>query len=351
MGLPQVNIVFKQLGASAIQRGERGIVALLLKDTAGLGTYEIFSPTDIPSGISDANKKQIELAMIGYINAPLKIIARVGNETDWNTALAWLETQKFDYLSIPEIAAEDLPTVTSWVSAQRANGKMVKAVLPNCSADREYIVNFTTDNIISGGTTYTTAQYCARIAGLLAGTPLNISATFAPLPEVTSVQSYTKTQLDTAIDNGEFVIFHDGEKVKVARAVNSLKTITADKGESFKKCKIVDILDQVYMDVKRTIEDNYIGKYPNSYDNKILLMSAIKAYFDALEIDNILDEDQNRIGIDIDAQRNYLNSIGVDTTKMNEQQIKEANTRDKLFFRADIKPLDAMEEISIVMYL
>ena len=33
LGLPSVNIVFKQEGMTAIERGERGIVALVLKDT------------------------------------------------------------------------------------------------------------------------------------------------------------------------------------------------------------------------------------------------------------------------------------------------------------------------------
>ena len=36
LGLPSVNIVFKQEGITAIERGERGIVALVLKDTSEL---------------------------------------------------------------------------------------------------------------------------------------------------------------------------------------------------------------------------------------------------------------------------------------------------------------------------
>jgi hypothetical protein len=36
---------------------------------------------------------------------------------------------------------------------------------------------------------------------------------------------------------------------------------------------------------------------------------------------------------------------------MNEQQIKEANTRDKVFLKANIKLIDAMEEISLEINL
>jgi len=351
MGLPQVNIVFQTLGSSAIQRGERGIVALLLKDTVGLGIYNILSAADIPTTISAANQQYIKFALQGGQNAPLRIIVRVGNEANWTAGQTWLETQKFDYLAIPEVVAGDLSGLYTWIAAQRTNGKMVKAVLPNAAADKEYVVNFTTGTIIVGGTTYTTAQFAPRIAGLLAGTPLQIASTFQPLPDVTSVQSYTKTALDTAIDNGEFVIFHDGEKVKVARGVNSFKTTSANKGNQFKKIKIVDILDQIYTDITKTISDNYIGKYPNNYDNKVLLLTSIQSYFQQLEQANILDKEMNIIEIDIVAQRTYLQSKGIDVTKMTDNDIKIANTDDKLFFRSNVKALDAMEDTSINIYL
>jgi hypothetical protein len=354
MGLPQVNILFKKIAASAIQRGERGIVALPLKDTGALGNYEITNVTEIPSGLSVANKKQIELALMGGVNAPLRVLVRVASstlESDWTGSLSWLDTVKFDYVAFPAIQEADKASIASWVKSQRLVGKMVKAVLPNYAADHESVINFTTDEIKVGETSYTPEQYCSRIAGLIAGTPLNIATTFQPLPEVDSVRSYTKVELDTAIDNGEFVVYHDGEKVKVARGVNSFKTTTADKGNSFKKIKIVDILDLIYTDITKTISDNYIGKYPNSYDNKVLLLTAISAYFRQLEADQLLDVGVNTVGIDILAQKLFLQSQGIVVSKMTDEQIKLANTADQVFVVANIKPLDAMEDITMKAYL
>ncbi|NNV04744.1 phage tail sheath C-terminal domain-containing protein, partial [Brevibacillus sp. MCWH] len=148
-------------------------------------------------------------------------------------------------------------------------------------------------------------------------------------------------------DNGEFVIYHDGEKVKVGRGVTSLVTTTQDKGDDFKKIKIVDILDLMYMDIRKTIEDKYIGKYANSYENKVLLIQAINAYYEQLEIDGLLDTGKNSAEIDLDAQRVYLRSIGVDVDSMKDQQIKEANTRDKVFLLSRVRPLDAIEDIDM----
>ena len=72
----------------------------------------------------------------------------------------------------------------------------VKAVLPNTPADNEGVINFATTDIVVGENTYTASEYTARIAGILAGTPLNISATFTTLPEVISIPVMTKDQYD-----------------------------------------------------------------------------------------------------------------------------------------------------------
>lgn len=357
MGLPQINMIFKELAASAIQRGERGIVALLLEDTKSLGKHIFTNPTDVPTDWTPANKEQVEKAFIGGQNTPIRVVVQafdpastVTDGTPLDAALKSLETVKFDYLVYPDIDDTDKTKIATWIGAQRQNKKMVKAVLPNHPADKEYIVNFTTDQIQVGEKTYTTAQYCSRIAGLICGTPLQISTTFQPLPEVDAVQSYTKLELDAAIDAGEFVIYHDGEKVKVARGVTSFVTTTAEKGATYKKVKKVDILDIYYSDITKTISDNYIGKYPNKYDNKVLLVAAIKAYQKGLEADNLFDAGSTA-EIDVEAQRLYLMSKGVDVEKMSEQEIKEANTDDQVFITSRQKVLDAMEDVSINAYI
>ena len=74
------------------------------------------------------------------------------------------------------------------VKTMRDSKRMkVKAVLPNIAADHEGIINFTTGDIVVGDKTYTAGQYCSRIAGILAGTPLNVSSTYFVLSEVDDV--------------------------------------------------------------------------------------------------------------------------------------------------------------------
>lgn len=350
MGLPNINIIFKEAASTAIQRGERGIVALILQDAAANGFITMETITEIPSNLSEYNKTQIKLAMMGTVKSPSKIMAYVQpvTATDYTEAMSYLETRKFDYLAVPGIEANAVTDIATWVKQLRDTKDIkVKAVLPNCSADHEGIINFATDGIRVNGISYDAKDYCVRIAGILAGLPLNISSTYQVLSEVEDVPHLSKSELDTAIDAGKLILMNDGEKIKIGRGVNSLTTLTADKGSDFKKIKIVDTMDMILKDIKATSEDNYIGKIPNTYDNRCLLIVAIKAYFEELENQQLLDKGQNNISIDTEAQRNFLKGIGVDTIKMSEQNIKEANTKDKVFLASSIRIVDAIEDITL----
>lgn len=348
MGLPSVIINFKETASLAIKRGERGIVALVLRDGVDeIEHHEVLTIADIHESLNEFNQGQIQLALKGYQTAPKKVIAVVIPQEDenYNEAMKYLEAIRWHYLVIPEIEQKDVSTVATWI---KALDKKVKIVLPHCKGDHERIINFTSENIVTNEKAYTTAEYCSRIAGLLAGTPMTISATFAPLSEVVDFDRKTRPEMDEAINDGELILYHDGEKVKLARAVNSLVTTTQEKGESFKKIKMVDAMHMIHEDIKKTAEDSYLGKYANSYDNKCLLITAIQAYLDQLVLDGILDSSyENKVYIDIDSQTTYLKSIGVDVESLDEQSLKEYNTKDKVFLGASIKILDAIEDITL----
>ena len=54
IGLPSVIVEFKQKASTAIQRGNTGIVALILRDTQELGLHNIKGAYDIPSNLSES---------------------------------------------------------------------------------------------------------------------------------------------------------------------------------------------------------------------------------------------------------------------------------------------------------
>lgn len=351
MGLPNINIAFKSQAAGAVARSEKGVVALIVKDSKQNGPLALTNATQIPATLGKGNQDYIRRAFTGYVNPPRKVLCYVlpTAAENLNDALAWLATQTFDYLAgPPDITEAECAAIADWVKGRRANDNAVcKAVLPDTAADSEAVVNFSAEGIQADGSAYTAGQYCSRIAGLIAGTPMTISCTYAPLPEVSDVTRRTREEMDAAVDAGKLILLHDGVKVKVARGVNSLQTVTADKGEAFKKIKLVEAMDMIQADIQMTCQDAYIGRYANSYDNKCLLITAIKGYLTGLEQGGILEAGRSSVGVDLAAQEAYLQSIGADTSAMSEQEIKEANTGDKVFLEASVKVLDAIEDIEL----
>lgn len=302
LGMPSVIISFKEAGIAAIERSQRGIVFLILEEeqevidkltvnTSAIcgkaitgqaitgntkekevieNPFVIYTTDDIPSELSENNKDYITKCLLGYVTAPyrVKVYLQAKGKTGadkWQESLKKIATERWDYLAIPTIEEEQLETVGTWIKTNRENKyKKVKAVLPGYDGDYEGIINFSNKTIKTATKTYTPAEYTSRIAGLIAGTPMTISATYAPLSEVIDCDKYDLDENDEKVNNGEFFIWYDGTKYKMSRAMNSLVTTTEGKQEGYQTIKIVDIMDMIYDDIRTTAQDSYIGKYANT---------------------------------------------------------------------------------------
>ena len=385
MGAPSIDISFIEKGITAITRGERGIVMLWVKDTIpapAVNPTVVVTESDIPEGLSDVTVEQVKLAMIGYTNAPKKVLIycmgiaedaeAAAIEAGYKKAMEASETIRFDYLVIPTVETDGKgQDIATWIKSMRGNKrKKIKAVLPNVAADNEGVINFTTEKSIKTETVtaedgtkttvdivYTAEQYCARIAGLTAGTPMTIACTYAPLPELSDCTRLTDN--DTPVDKGELIIFYDGEKVKVVRGVNSFITTIDGKGESFKKIKIVEAMDMINDDIVKTAQDSYLGKYANTYSNKCLLITAISSYFAQLKRDDIVSS--YSVGLDAEAIRIYLKGRGLQATlddgtikdvdECSDEEIITADTGASVFLTGNVKILDAIEDIKMPIYI
>ena len=364
-GMPQIIINFRTKGTTAIKRSARGIVAMILHNETKdeIHNYTIRDVSDIPdTGLTDENVDLIKKCLLG---TPLRILVYTLPNTNVDRAtkdqadvLKMLTNIKWNWLCAPTASVQEQQDLASWIKAQRGNKhKTFKAVLSGQAADNEGIVNFCTNDIkvqtdtdSSGNpvyTTYTALQYTARIAGILAGLALDRSATYFKLTEVESVEVYE--DIDTLIDQGELLLIdeQDGDGVKIARACNSLTTFTTDKGEEFRKIKIIEGIDMVTDDIRDTFKKYYVGKVINDYNHKMLFISAILVYFSEIK-GNVLDADApNTVDINTTWQSNYAKLHGDDPTTMSVMEIRQYNTGDTLALVGDIRFVDAMENLKI----
>lgn len=350
LGLPSFVMEFKSKGVSAIERSARGIVACILKDNTDpgneLSTFRSIDEVEF----SKWKEENFGFLKLIFAGTPSKVIAlRVAEETeDFAPALKKLKNLRWNYLTIPSAKTGDNAVLSAWIKAQRDNDKKTfKIVLPKCKGDHEGIINFTTENITSDitGKKHTAAEYSARIAGLLAGLSLERSSTFYVLNDVSSAD--VPDDADTRIDAGEFIIVFDGKEYKIGRGVNSLTSFTKEKKEDMRFIKIIEGMDLYYDDLKDTHDKFYVGKTVNDYDSKQAFVAAISAYHKELE-GNVLDKSfNNTAAVSLEGQGQYLETRGIDTSKMSEIKILQANTGTEKFIECNVKFVNASEDAKI----
>lgn len=219
---------------------------------------------------------------------------------DYINALAAFETQEFNLLTLDGVYDPAIQTsVVSWVARVRNEGKGVIAVLGGSLADdtasdavtkatarsasfnHEGVVNVGVGAILDG-VSYSSAQVAAYVAGLIAGQKLSESTTYAATPFDDVTRRWTRSEQETAIKNGVFLLFHDGRIVKVLRGINSLITLRQGQNNSWKKIRTIRVMDSINADLVRAAEENYIGKINNTEEGRLALIGACKQYMQTM---------------------------------------------------------------------
>jgi hypothetical protein len=266
--------------------------------------------------------------------------------SDYTAALSAFETQEFNILTLDGITDSDLQaSVIAWVKRVRDEGKGVILVLGGSAAD-DAVVNTTIarstsqynhEGVVNVGTgvvlnkvSYSSAQVAPYVAGLIAGQKLSESTTYAPTPFSDVTRRWTRSEQEKAVQNGVFLLFHDGRMVKVLRGMNSLVTLRQGQNNSWKKIRAIRVMDAINADLLRAAEDNYIGKVNNTAEGRLALIGACKKYMESLAQGGVIE------AIDWDV---YLNPVyyGANPTITPEP--------DQVYLKWEARLTDVMEII------
>ena len=359
IGLPSLTITFQRAAQAAANRSKKGYVGVFVRDAEAQGVHQLTSAALIPSELGADNQAYLARAFTGTDRGqPSKVVAVViapGTEdtTALEAGLKLIENQSLDYIAPPpDVTAAEKTLLGTWVKERRKayfTEKLVEAN-PATPPDDMGIIAFTeTDDAIAAGeTTYTAAEYASRIAGVLAGIPMGMSCTYAPLEELTAVTPRSETEQKTAVNGGNLILIHDGLVAKIARGVNSLTTIPPTGNTDWSKIKICEGMDLITYYLRTTIQNQFLGRFQNIYDNKCLLLTAIREYFTYLEGVGLLNPGESWAEIDVEAQTNWLKAQGVEVADLTEQQIKEYQTGSWVFIKCGGRLVDAQEDFQIV---
>lgn len=359
---PTFNMLFKGLGVSAVERGERGSTVLIVVDaTEGVNAikYETISDftSDEQAKFTADNVKAIIDALEGI---PRELfVYKLATSGNLNDLLAKIggEIPRNCWIGIQSETAEHHSTLATWVKGQVTNNKKryKGLVYKVTNADSMHVVNFTNAKVVfppeDERGEVTGDKGIAYLLGYLAGLPLTMSANAKDL----KFKSVTEpVDVDVTIGNGEFVLVNDEGKVKVARGVNSLVTLGQNVIEDMCFINTVEKMDLIYCDIYKVWNEQYKGKYPNFLNNQILFISAINGYLESLANDLILDPTfDNRALIDLDKQRiaNYPKYGEEVVKKWSDDKIKEMVVGNKMFLKTNIKITGIFEDLFMDVFM
>ncbi len=170
-------------------------------------------------------------------------------------------------------------------------GKKFQVVLYNFAADYEGVVNV--KNPCSDGLE---SALAAWVCGICAGTAVNRSALNRRYDgECMVFADYKQKELEDAVRSGEFALHRVGSELRVLMDINSLVSLSEDRGEIFRDNQTVRVVDQIGNDIAVLFASKYLGSVPNDAAGRVSLWNDIikhhKQLQDIRAIENFSEAD------------------------------------------------------------
>ena len=112
--------------------------------------------------------------------------------------------------------------------------------------------------------------------------------------------NYTQAALEAAIKAGKFMFHSVNGTVRVLEDINTLVTLTAEKGEIFQSNQTIRVCDQIANDVAVLFNTRYVGIVPNDASGRATLWNDIVKLIQQLEtLRAVEDFDLDTVSVDI----------------------------------------------------
>lgn len=205
----------------------------------------------------------------------------VDGEAEQN-ALNALESYSFNVLGCLSASSSVKSLYTEYTKRLRDEmGVKFQLVVYNQAADYEGVINVK-NKVSDQGAEESSLVYW--LSGAEADCAINKSCTNMTYDgEFTVVTNYKQSELEAAIRAGELTFHKVGDEVRVLDDINSLVSVTDEKGEDFKSNQTVRVLDQVGNDIALLFNNKYLGKIQNNKSGRVSFWSDIVAYDKELE--------------------------------------------------------------------
>ena len=278
--------------------------------------------TLLSGGTNGTVSNQVYTATDGYFN---KI-----KQYTWNT------------MAIPQAdSIADTTIKTAAVAFVRQlredEGKKVQVVLHHDTSNYEGVISVR-QGYKTATETIDPNMFTAYVAGLTAGSEVNVSNTYKVIDGAVSivyeegVAPYDHNAILQLLAKGQLVLStrQDGSVV-IEQDINTLHVPypTADVNYAFSKNRVIRTLDGINTAITNLFENTYIGKISNNEDGRNVFKADIIAYLNRLQTINAIQNFNSQTDIDI-AQGEAIDSVVVNLN------VQPVDSMEKLYMTVNV---------------
>ena len=263
-----------------------------------MGTTEVDSQTVSAASELVANdyvkfKTEADLA----VTASTPLTGGTNKTVDGTAHQSYLDKiQPYSYNTMGVVVTDDTTKKLDASFNKRLRDEMgikFQLVLHNHAADYMGVISIK-NNVTDSGESAASLVYW--VTGLEAGCAVNKSCQNRLYDgEFTVDTDFTQTELEQAIDAGEFVLHQVNSDVRVLDDINTMVTTSDTQGDVFKDNQTIRVIDQIANDIAVTFNTKYLGTVPNDEAGRLSLWSDIVKHHQELQdiraIENFSDSD------------------------------------------------------------
>lgn len=213
-----------------------------------------------------------------------------------------IESYAYNALCCP---AEDETTVTLYAKfnerVRDTLGSKAQLVAWQPKADYEGVIGVWNEASHGSITSVDKHALVYWVAGAQAGVAVNRSLTNMEYDgELIVDVEYTQAELEACIKAGKFMLHNVNGTVRVLEDINTLVTLTEEKGAIFQSNQTVRVCDQIANDVAVLFNTRYVGQVPNDASGRATLWNDIVKLVQELErIRAVEDFDSDTVTVEV----------------------------------------------------
>lgn len=353
--LPKIEILFKQLADSFIERSARGTCFFIVVDATEGATVNEISTINFATKKAEYTAENQQYIKDILEQNPYKLFVIRHSEEELEDTLDIIK-QTYSSGRISMITTEaNYTKIIDWTKAAAAEGYAYHCLTYAKNGNTKYGENLHEQNITFKDERgqQTAQKFLPTLLGILSKCNVERSATYFVCDTLEKVENLENP--DSIVNSGDIILindFYNGEnKVRVGTGVNTL-TNFEEEPEDNRYIDYIEVQDMISEDIRHVFKEDYVGKMKNTADNQMLFIGAINAYLKALADDEILDPDwDNTCTIDVDAQRKAWMTVKQEAANWDDAKVRRTPFKRTVFLTADIKISGAMENLKFVIYM